>query len=183
MSERKLTDKIRWLDAPPDLEIIRVPILSPKPTQQLTLGVVCNEEAVVPTHYIRERTTACVGAENGCEGCLVQARTLVKLYLGVWWPEQDRCWAAEVAHGAIGYVWSYIIAHRGKLRGSTLLLGRPSKHKNGRVTALLRPMDQFERREWRLPREFDLKASLSQVWVNLRERPPIPPEALPGEWA
>ena len=172
--ERKLTDLVQWLDLPPALNVIRVPILSPRPGQQLRTVVVCDEHAVVPTHYIRDRTTACIGAENGCEGCAVQARTDTKLYFGVWWPEQDRCWAAELPHGAIGDVWSTVDRMRGRLRGLVLLQSRPGKHKNARVHAVLRQPTCLEKNEgWRLPRPFNLKDSLSQVWVNLRN--PLPP--------
>lgn len=177
MPERKLTDLVQWQELPPALNVVRVPILSPKPRQSLRTVVVCNEYALVSTHFIRQRTTACIGLENGCEGCIQQARTDTKLYFGVWWPELDRLWAAELPHGAIGDVWTTAHRNNGRLRELVLLHSRPSDHKNGKVRAHLRPQTCIEKNEgWRLPREFNLRESLAQVWVNLREivTPPAP---------
>jgi hypothetical protein len=179
--ERQLTDLVQWQELPPTLNVLRVPILSPKPGESHRVVIVCNDHALVDTHFIRERTTACVGRANNCEGCLEQARKVRKLYFGAWYPGKDRLYAAELPSGAIPHVWLTVDKYRGKLRGWVLVFGRPSKHKTGRVQAMLRPMDQFERREWRLPGEFNLKESLAQVWVNLRVPPPAPEDGREGE--
>jgi hypothetical protein len=177
-AERKLTDMVQWTDIPPELHVIRAPVLSPKPTCSHRLVIACDGYAMTDTHFVRKRTTACIGRDNGCEGCLNHERKVRKLYLGVWWPEQDRMWLAELPDGAIRMAWLDLKRLDGRLRGNVLLLSRPSVHKNGRVHAHVRGMTALERAEqWRIPPAFNLRETLAQVWTNLRDvLPPRPAE-------
>lgn len=166
MSERQLIDLVDWSVPPPALNVVYAPIMSPKKGEQRHALIVCEEFLGVKTHWIEKRTTGCLGAEEGCEGCRAKKPSRWKGYMGVLNLAGGKLWLAEFTPRAYGDV-AQALAGGGKgLRGWHLTLSRANTHAQAQVRAAIRP-PTVQEKDIHLPAAFDIRRTLLLIWERL----------------
>jgi hypothetical protein len=180
---QRLLAAVKWDEPPPDTSVVYAPIMSPDPGQVIRSVVVASQMASVKVHWIADRTTGCIGRENGCEGCIGGRSVKWRGYLGVYRPDDGRYWLAEITPGASTDVAALVFTKAQDLRGYRLSLSRPGRSRTGKVRAALDAPPA--RGPWLedLPEAFDVRESLLLVWQRLgvRAADACPDEGGPGE--
>lgn len=165
--KRSIRDRINWDEQPPDPNVMYCPILSPSAGQRIVCYVCSPGMVGVKTHWIGERTTGCIGRANGCEGCLANRSSKWKGYVGVWRPDDCRCWLAEFTPGSMRDVGSILLLKSNNVRGYRLTLSRPGTSPKGALRAALEAPPHGKPWVSELPYPWDVRDSLMLVWERL----------------
>lgn len=157
---------IQWDNNGPGDRDQFIPILSPRPHQNLICLVTSERWQGVYTHYLDGRTRPCTGSELDCDGCYRKLARRWKAYLcAVGFGSGRRC-IVELTQGAMESC-PQVIDRTVNLRGRRIILSRDGNSKNGPVRCRLEASaaDLF------VPPPFNLMRALCVVW-GIRYEPP-----------
>jgi hypothetical protein len=173
--KERLLRAIRWDAPPPQPGTVYAPILSPKAGQICRSVVCCVPMVQVRVHWWNERTTGCIGRDNGCEACKALKSTKWKGYLGVYRLDDSRLWLAEITPGGLPDIAGIVLTKAIDFRGWRLTQHRTGGGSKGRVRYVLERPPANGAWVEDLPRPWDVRESLLLCWEQLGIREAAPP--------
>jgi len=150
---------VSWDDEAPPRGNVYIPVVSPRPNQQLHLLITSDRWKGVWTHYFDERTRPCTGTELDCDGCFRKLARRWKAYFCGVLPVSGKNCIIELTHGAMQSCPA-LLDKSASFRGRRLTLFRKNAARNAPVCVRLEgaAVDLF------VPPSFDLLKALCNVW-------------------
>lgn len=159
MQRNEDTGPVQWDDNGPARSQKWIPVVSPKPHQNLKLLITSDRWKGVYTHYFDERTRPCTGNELNCDGCYRKLAKRWKAYLcGAILP-YGKMVIVELTQGAMQGC-PEIIDRTTHLRGRVLEMWRAGTSKTSPVKVKLQPMQS----NLFVPDAFNLMEALCVIW-------------------
>jgi len=152
-------DRIQWDDSGPQDRGPFIPIMSPRPGQQLRCLITSADWQGVYTHFHESRTTPCLGDDLACEGCYRRRAKRWKAYVAGIMAGVGRQCLVELTIGALDSC-DELKHSRGNLRGRYIILWRANMARNAPVRCKL---EDF-RGDLHIPAPFDIHAALCRIW-------------------